>query len=131
MRGWEVSTRSDTGTPSRSVVLALPLRVWALEVLDRRVVLEVPQTRRHFINQVVIVRYQQHRALVTLQRDVERVDRFQIEMVRRLIKDEDVGLGENELAERQPRLLAAGERLGLLPALFAAAHHLAPDAPSL
>ena len=113
-------------THSELVVLALPLRVRSLEVFDL-VFVEVPQPRRHFVDQVVIVRHQQHRAFVALQRDVERVDGFEVQVVRRLVEDEDVRLGQDQLAEHQSRLLAAGQGLGLLFAFFAAEKHLAQE----
>ena len=56
-------------------MLALPLRVRPLEVFDRLVV-EDPHARGDFIDQIVVVRDQQHRALVSLQRNVQRIDRF-------------------------------------------------------
>src|ERR1700722_4874025 len=92
------------------VVLALPLFVGALEIFDAAVV-EDPQTRRHFVDQVVIVGDQKDRALVRLQRDVERVDGFKVKVVCWLVKDENVGLGGDELAKRTTRLLAARESL--------------------
>ena len=111
-------------------MLALPLRVRSLEIFNP-IFFEVPQTRRYFIDQIVIVGYQQHRSLVPLQRNIERVDGFEIEMVRGLVEDQDVGLGKDQLAEDEPRLLAAGERLGLLVALFTGEKHLAEDAADL
>ena len=114
-----VSTVVRDRSISGLVVLALPLLVGPLEVFDAAVV-EDPQPRCHFVDQVVIVRDQQHRALVALQRDVERVDGFEVEVVGRLVEDENVGLGEDEFAEGEPRLLAARERLRRLGAFFAA-----------
>src|SRR5437868_14352747 len=84
--------------PKDLIVLALPLLVRPLEVLDLAV-LEDPQPRGDFIDQVVIVGDQQHRALVFLQRDVERIDGFEIEMIRWLIEDQKVRLSQDELAE--------------------------------
>ena len=90
--------------------------------------LEVPQARGDFVDQVVIVGDQQHRALVALQRDVERVDGFEVQVVGGLIEDQDVGLGEDQLAEDQTRLFAARERLGRLLTFLAGEKHLAQDA---
>ena len=53
---------------------------------------------------------------------------FQVQVVGGLVHDQDVGLLQHELAEEQPGGLAAGERVGLLHALFAAEEHLAEDA---
>src|ERR1039458_8715816 len=85
------------------VVLALPLLVRSLEILNSSVV-EDPQSCRHFVDQVVIVRDQQDRALVPLQRDVQRVDGFEVKVVGWLVEDEDIGLGEDEFAEGEARL---------------------------
>ena len=92
---------------------------------------EVPEAGGDFVDQVVVVGDQQHRAFVALEGDVEGVDGFEVEVVGGLVEDEDVGLGEDELAEDEARLFAAAERLGLLVAFFAAEEHLAEDAANL
>jgi glycerol-3-phosphate dehydrogenase len=69
-----------------------------------------------------------NRALELLQRDVQRVDRLEIEVVRRLVEHEHVRLLQHDAAEEQPRRLAARQRLGRLQALFAAEEHLAEQA---
>ena len=53
--------------------------------------LEVPDARADFVDQVLVVRHQQHRAFVLLERDVERVDRFEIQVVRRLVQHQEFG----------------------------------------
>src|ERR1017187_2800791 len=111
-------------------MLALPLRVRSLKIF-KSILFEVPQARRYFIDQIVVVGDQQDGAFVALEGDIERVDGFKVEMVRGLVEDENVGLGQNQLAEHQSRLLAAGERLGLLLTLFAGEEHLAEDAADL
>jgi len=63
----------------------------ALEVFDLLVV-EDPHARGDFVDQVVVVRHQQHRALVSLQRNVQRIDRFEVEVVGGLVEDQNVGL---------------------------------------
>ena len=77
------------------------LFVWALEIFNGAM-FEVPDARTDLFHQVVIVRDQQHRALVFLQGHVKRVDRFQIEVIRRLVEDQDVRLLQHQLAEEQP-----------------------------
>ena len=67
-------------------------------------------------------------ALELLQRDVERVDRFEIEVVGRLVEHEHVRLLQHDAAEEQPRGLAARQRVGRLQAFFAAEQHLAEQA---
>ena len=93
-----------------------------------RSVFEVPHARADFFQQILVVRHEQHRALILLERHVQRVDRFQVQMVRRLVEHEHVGLLEHDAAEQQPRRLAARERLGRLETFFAAEEHLAEQA---
>ncbi len=109
---------------------ALPFVIRALEIFDA-VGVEVPETSADFVDEIVIVRDEKDRAFVALERDVERVDGFKIEVVGGLVEDQEVGLGEDELAEDEARLLAAGECLSLLLSLFAAEEHLAEDAANL
>src|SRR4051812_45396229 len=111
-------------------MLTLPLRIRTLEVLDP-IRLEVPQPRGHLVDQIMIVRYQQYCSLVPLQRDVEGVNRFKIEVVCRLVEDEDVRLRQDQLAEHQPGLFAARECLRGLLALFSREEHLTKNSANL
>ncbi len=52
-------------------------------------------------------------------------------MVRRLVENQHVGLLQHDLAEEQPRSLAAGERVGLLEAFLALEEHLAENSPDV
>ena len=61
------------------------------------------QIRADFLEQILIVRHQQNRPVEFLQGDVERVDRFEIEVVRRLVEDEHVRLLQHDPAEQQAR----------------------------
>ena len=65
-------------------------------------------------NERAIVRDEHERALELEQRRDERLDRFEIEMVRRLVEHEHVGFLRHDAAEDQPRGFAAGERAHLL-----------------
>ena len=89
---------------------------------------EVPDAGADFLHQVLVVRDQEHRALVLLQRDVQRVDRLEIEVVGRLVEDEHVRLLQHDAAEQQPRGLAARQRLGRLQPFLAGEQHLAEQA---
>src|SRR5271157_6459773 len=62
----------------------LVLGVGAFEIGDFVGTLEVPDAGRDLINQIFIVRDQKHGSGVALQRDIQGVDRFQVEMVGRL-----------------------------------------------
>ena len=111
--------------------LELVLGVGALEVFDAEggwAALEVPDAGGDLVDEVEVVGDEEDGAFVLLQREVEGVDGFEVEMVGRLVEDEDVGLLQHELAEEQAGGFAAGERVGHLHALFAAEEHLAEDA---
>src|SRR4051812_39884748 len=87
--------------------------------------LELPDTRADFFDEVLVVRDEQDRSLELLQRDVQRVDRLEIEVVGRFVEDENVRLLQHDAAEQQARRLAARERLGRLEPFFTAEQHLA------
>ena len=84
LRTWAVNANGSLEvlalTRNRSGCKILFIRT--LEVLDRRAI-KVPDARRYLIDQVVVVRHQQHRALITLQGNIQRVDRLQIQVVGR------------------------------------------------
>jgi hypothetical protein len=88
-------------------MLALPFGVGTMEVFNGAV-LEVPEAGGDFVDEVVVVGDEKHRAFIALESDVEGVDGFQVEVAGGLVEDEDVGLGENELAEGKASLFAAG-----------------------
>src|ERR1700730_16190374 len=56
----------------------------------RALALEVPHPRSDFLHDVLVVSDEQHRSFKFLERDVERVDRFQIEVVGRLVEHQYV-----------------------------------------
>jgi hypothetical protein len=82
------------------------LFVGALEI-DDPAVLEVPHAGADFFEQVFVVGDQQHRAVVFLKRDVERVDRLEVEVIGRFVQDEHVWLEQHQTAEQQTCRLAA------------------------
>src|SRR5271170_7166173 len=104
--------------------------VGALEVFDGALV-EVPDARCDFVDEVVIVGDEQHRAFILLKRDIEGIDGFEVEMVRRLVEDQDIWLLKHELAEEQARGFSAGESIGGLEPLFTTEEHLPEDAADL
>ena len=65
---------------------------------------------------------------ILLQRDIQRVDGFEIEVVRRLIEHQHVRLLQHELAEKQPRRLASGKSFRRFHAFIAHEQHLAEQA---
>src|SRR6185437_12306874 len=89
---------------------------------------EVPDAGCHFINEVMIVGYQQHRALISLQSNVECVDGFEVQVVRGFVQHQNVWLLQHELAEQNARRLAAGEHVSLFVGFIAGKEHLAEEA---
>ena len=55
----------------------LILRIRSLEIFDAAV-LEMPDACGNLIDHIVIVRHQQHRPKIFLQRNIQRVDRFEV-----------------------------------------------------
>src|SRR5260370_19891290 len=68
---------------------------------------------------------------VALKQNVERIDRFEIQMVGRLVEHEHVRLLQHQFAEEQPRRLSAGEYVGTLLGIIARKQHLAQYASNL
>ena len=69
----------------------LVLLVGALKVRNFVVSFEVPNPGSDFIDQIVVMGDQQHCTLIALQGDIESVDRFQVQVVCRLVQNQDVG----------------------------------------
>src|SRR5260370_12781465 len=84
-----------------------------------------------FSNQTHDMSDQQHLSGVALQRNVERNDRIEIQMVGRLVEHEHVRLLQHQFAEEQPRRLSAGEYVGTLLGIIATKQHLAQYASNL
>src|SRR5947208_375023 len=74
------------------------LRVGPLEILDPPM-LEVPDSGGHLVDHIMIVSHQQQGAGIPLQRDVEGIDGFQIQMVGRLVQNQEVGFLQHQAAE--------------------------------
>jgi hypothetical protein len=58
---------------------------------------------------VAVVRDEDHAAFVVLQRESQRFAHFEVEVVGRLVEQQQVGLGADQQGQRQARFLAAGE----------------------
>src|SRR5258707_10974349 len=102
----------------------------ALEIFDR-VVIEVPDSGGDFVDQVVVVGHQQHRALIALKRDVQSVDGFEIEVVGGFIENQDVGFLQHQLAEHHARCFASGKHVGLLIGFVPLEQHLSQQAANV
>ena len=64
------------------------------------------------VEKIAIVRDQDHRVRVGVEVLLEPVARLEIEMVGRLVEQQQVGLAEQQLRQRDPHLPAAGEGFG-------------------
>src|SRR5439155_14680295 len=78
------------------------LRVVPLEILDPAA-FEVPDSGCHFVDHIMIVSHQEQSAGISLQRDVQSVDGFQVEMVRRFVQNQEVGFLQHQAAENDSR----------------------------
>ena len=65
---------------------------------------------RHRVEQRAVVRDEQHRARERLERRLERLAALDVEVVRRLVEDEEVRAARDDEREREPAPLAARER---------------------
>ena len=72
------------------------------------------------LEQMPIVGHHQHRAFEVLQRQGQRQAHLQIQMVGRLVEQQQVGLAPGDKRQRQARLLATGEVQHRLVATIAA-----------
>ena len=78
--------------------------------------------------ELMVVRYEEHRAAEVFETVVERGDGFEVEMVRRFVEDEDVGAREHHFGEHTAYTFAAREDFGSLERLFAREEHTAEEA---
>ena len=102
--------------------------VRSFEVGDLVVAFEVPDAGGDFVDQVMIVADQKDRSLIALQRNIQRIDGFKIEVVRGFVEDEDVWLLQHELAEEQTGGFASGKHAGGFGGFVALEEHLAEQA---
>src|SRR6201987_632745 len=77
------------------------------------------------------MRHQQHSAFIALQSNIQRIDRFQIEVVRRFVKDKNVRFLQHQLAEEQARCFTTRECRSGLQSLFTAEKHLPENATNV
>ena len=78
-------------------------------VVDEAAVGDLPDAGREPGEEAAVVGDEDDGALVRRQRRLERLDHLDVEVVRRLVEHEHVGLDERQLEERQARPLPTGE----------------------
>ena len=103
----------------------------AADVGVQRLVLDGDGARADGVQQRAVVGDQQQRALEGLQRVLERLAALDVEVVGRLVEDQDVGAGVHEDRQREPLALAAAEPVDRLLGLLAAEQELAQQRPRL
>ena len=82
----------------------------AAVVRAERAVLDRDDPVGHGVEQRAVVRDEEHRPRERLERGLERLAALEVEVVRRLVEDEEVRARRDEQREREPPPLAAGER---------------------
>ncbi len=75
-----------------------------------RPAVELERRRRHRLEEPAVVRDEDHRRVERLQLALEPLEARDVEMVRRLVEQQQVGVAAERARERGARQLAAGER---------------------
>ena len=89
-------------------LLLEPAGVVALE-RDAATAIELEDPLGDVVEEVAVVGDRDDRARVLLQEPLQPVDRLGVEVVRRLVEQQQVGMAQQQATERDPPLLAAGE----------------------
>ncbi len=87
-------------------LLLEPARVVAFP-RNTRTTIELEDPARDVVEEVPVVRDRDHGAVVVLQVPFEPGDRLRVEVVRRLVEQEQIGLAEQEPAQRDPAPFAS------------------------
>ena len=74
--------------------------------------MQLPDLGDDLVEEVAVVADDDHRHRLPRQVVLEPLGRLDVEVVRRLVQEHQVGALEQQLGEHQPRLLAAGEGAG-------------------
>ena len=107
-----VRLRADSGLLLHREPLLLllePRGVVALE-RDAAAAVELEDPAGDVVEEVAVMRHRDDRALVVREEALEPRDRLRVEVVRRLVEQQEVGRREQQPAERDAAALAAGER---------------------
>src|SRR5579863_2846473 len=74
------------------------LRVNTLEVLNASI-FEMPDARSDFVDDIIVVRYQQDGPFICLQGNVKRIDGLQIQVIGGFVEHHEVRLLQHQTAE--------------------------------
>ena len=102
------------------------LRVGA-RVHDRLAVTDLDDLRRQLLDEIPIVRDEDQRPAVVLERVEEDVLRIEVEVVGRLVEQQRVRRPQQHARDGEPRALAAGQHAGLLVDVVAGKQEPAED----
>ncbi len=94
-------------------LLIEPRAVVAL-VRDASALVELEDPARGVVEEVAVVRHRDHAAVITGERALEPGDRIRIEVVRRLVQQQQVRVRQEQPAERDATALAARQGPGVL-----------------
>ena len=94
----------------RSRRLLAPPDVPGAREVDRLAALELQHRGRHRLEEPAVVRDEDHGGVERLQHLLEPLERLDVEVVRRLVEQQQVGLRGERARERRARQLAARER---------------------
>ena len=100
-------------------LLVEPARVVALPG-DALAAIQLQDPARHVVEEIAVVGHGDHRTLVLLEMLFEPVDRLGVEVVRRLVEQQHVGLLQQQAAQRHAAALTAREHLHRLVGVGAA-----------
>ena len=78
-------------------------------VRDTAAAIELENPARHVVEEITVVSYDKDRARIGAQMTFEPIDGLRVEMVGRLVEQQEFGLLEQQAAERDAAALAAGE----------------------
>ena len=90
------------------LLLFEPARVVAFP-RDARAAVELEDPARDVVEEVAVVGHRDDGAVVVLQVPLEPRDRFRVEVVRGLVEQQQVGLAEQQAAQRDPAPLATAQ----------------------
>jgi hypothetical protein len=111
LAGDRVGLRLDVLRGSRVALLPLPvIRGVVAPERGQTAVAELPDPRHRRVEERAVVRGDEERSPPTTHVLLRPFQRRDIEVVCRLVEEEEVRIGDDEASERRPRLLAPGKR---------------------
>jgi hypothetical protein len=94
----------------RAVALGFPVGIAARDDIDLARPVEAQRERHRAVEEVAVVADDQHGAFIIGDHFLQQVERFEIEIVGRLVEHQQVRLARKFAREQQARALAARQR---------------------